>query len=139
MEKLATQNPQVRAGNVLVLNLLAAGEYPIAAGVYEYAIEDMKAKGAPVDWIGLEPVIVYTVGIAMTAHPPRPYAARLFIEFLLSKEGQQVVNQFGRIPIRKDVESKYGRLLWQHQLLMTDADLGQKEVEVNETFRRLFQ
>src|SRR5438132_6389951 len=49
MEKLAAQKPQVQPGNVLVLQLLAAGEFPIAAGVYEYSVEDMKQKGAPVD------------------------------------------------------------------------------------------
>ena len=50
-----------------------------------------------------------------------------------------MVNQYGRVSIREDVDSKYGRLLKQHKLLMTDIDLGQKEAEVNETFRRLFQ
>ena len=49
------------------------------------------------------------------------------------------MNQYGRVPIRDDVESKYGRILKQHKLLMMDVDLGQKEAEVNETFRKLFQ
>lgn len=139
MEKLAAQKPQVQPGNVLVLQLLAAGEFPIAAGVYEYSVEDMKQKGAPVDWIGLEPVITYTVAVSLPSQPPHPYSAKLFIEWLLSKEGQEVVNQYGRVPIRDDIESKYGKLLKQHKLLMTDVDLGQKEAEVNETFRKLFQ
>jgi iron(III) transport system substrate-binding protein len=139
MEKLAAQKPNVQPGNVLVLQLLAAGEFPIAAGVYEYSVEDMKTKGAPVDWIGLEPVITYTVAVSLPFHPPRPFAAKLFIEWLLSKEGQEVVNQYGRVPIRDDVESKYGKILKQHKLLMTDVDLGQREAEVNETFRKLFQ
>ena len=139
MEKLAAQNLKVQPGNELVLQLLAAGEYPVATGVYEYSIEDLKTKGAPVDWIGLEPVITYTVAVSLPSQPPRPFAAKLFIEWLLSKEGQEVVNQFGRVPIRDDVESRYGKILKQHKLLMTDADLGQREVEVNETFRKLFR
>jgi iron(III) transport system substrate-binding protein len=139
MEKLAAQAPTLRDGNTLVLQLLAAGEFPVAAGVYEYSVEDMKQKGAPVDWIGLEPVITYTVAVSLSSQPPRPFAAKLFIEWLLSKEGQEVVNQFGRVPIRDDVESRYGKILKQHKLLMTDVDLGQKEAEVNETFRKLFQ
>jgi iron(III) transport system substrate-binding protein len=139
MEKLAAQKPTVRSGNSLVLQLLAAGEFPIAAGVYEYSVDDMKQKGAPVDWIGLEPVITYTVAVSLPSKPPRPFAAKLFIEWLLSKEGQEVINQYGRVPIRDDVESRYGKILKQHKLLMTDVDLGQKETEVNETFRQLFQ
>jgi iron(III) transport system substrate-binding protein len=139
MEKLAAQKPNVQPGNTLVLQLLAAGEFPVAAGVYEYSVADMKQKGAPVDWIGLEPVITYTVAVSLPSQPPRPSAAKLFIEWLLSKEGQEVVNQFGRVPVRDDVESRYGKILKQHKLLMTDVDLGQKEAEVNETFRKLFQ
>jgi iron(III) transport system substrate-binding protein len=139
MEKLAALNPSVRDGNTLVLQLLAAGEFPIAAGVYEYSIEDLKTKGAPVDWVGLEPVITYTVAASLPSRPNNPNSAKLFIEWLLSKEGQEVINQYGRVPIRDDVESKYGKILKQHKLLMTDIDLGQKEAEVNETFRKLFQ
>jgi iron(III) transport system substrate-binding protein len=139
MEKLAALNPTVRDGNTLVLQLLAAGEFPVSAGVYEYSIEDLKTKGAPVDWIGLEPVITYTVASSLPAQPNNPNSAKLFIEWLLSKEGQEVINQYGRVPIRDDVESKYGKILKQHKLLMTDIDLGQKEAEINDMFRKLFR
>jgi hypothetical protein len=64
-----------------VLQLLAA-RVSISAGVYEYSVR-LKTKGAPVDWIGLEPVITYTV--ACPSRRPGP-AAKLFIEWLLSKE-----------------------------------------------------
>ena len=72
MEKLAAQQPTVRSGNTLVLQLLAAGEFPISAGVYEYSVEDLKTRGAPVDWIGLEPVITYTVAVSLPSQPPHP-------------------------------------------------------------------
>ncbi len=111
MEKLAALNPSVRDGNTLVLQLLAAGEFPVAAGVYEYSIEDLKTKGAPVDWLGLEPVITYTVAASLPSRPNNPNSAKLFIEWLLSKEGQEVINQYGRVPIRDDVDSKYGKIL----------------------------
>lgn len=139
MEKLAAQKPQVQPGNVLILNLLAAGEFPLAAGVYEYSVEDLKNKGAPVDWVGLEPVIIYTVALSLPSQPLHPNSAKLFIEWLLTREGQEVINQYGRVPIREDVQSRYGKLLRQHKLLMTDIDLGQREAEVNELFRKWFQ
>lgn len=139
MERLAAQNSQVMAGNTNLLNLLAAGEFGIMAGVYEYSVDNLKMKGAPVDWIGLEPVIIYTVAASLPAQPPHPFAAKLFIEWLLSKEGQEVINQYGRVPIRDDIDSRYGKLLKQHKLLMTDVDLSQKQIEVNEMIRKLFR
>ena len=139
MEKLAAQNPRVYAGNTNALNLLAAGEFPVLAGVYEYSVDNLKTRGAPVDWIGLEPVITYTVAVSLPSNPPHPFAAKLFIEWLLTKEGQEVINQYGRVPIRDDIDSKYGKILKQHKLLMTDVDLSQREVEVNEMIRTLFR
>jgi iron(III) transport system substrate-binding protein len=138
MEKLAEQRPQVRDGNQLLLNLLSAGEYPLAAAAYEYSIETLKHKGAPVDWIALEPVIVYPAGIAVTSQAPHPFTGRLFVEFMLSKEGQEVVNKYGRIPVRKDVDSKYGGLLSTFKLHMTDIELGQRSAELHKELRRLF-
>jgi len=139
MEKLSAQNGQVMAGNTNLLNLLAAGEFAIMAGVYEYSVDNLKNKGAPVDWIGLEPVITYTVAASLPAQPPHPFAAKLFIEWLLTKEGQEVINQYGRVPIRDDIDSKYGKILKQHKLLMTDVDLSQREIEVNDMIRKLFR
>jgi iron(III) transport system substrate-binding protein len=139
MEKLAAQNAQIMAGNTNLLNLLAAGEFAIMAGVYEYSVDNLKTKGAPVDWIGLAPVITYTVAASLPSQPPHPFAAKLFIEWLLTKEGQEVINQYGRVPIRDDIDSKYGKILKQHKLLMTDVDLSQREVEVNEMIRKLFR
>jgi iron(III) transport system substrate-binding protein len=138
MEKLAEQKPQVRDGNQLLLNLLTAGEYPLAAAAYEYSVETLKEKRAPVDWVALEPVIVYPAGIAVTSQAPHPYTARLFVEYMLSREGQEVVNKYGRIPARKDVASKYGRLLSKFKLLMTDIELGQRSAELHKEMRRLF-
>ena len=43
------------------------------------------------------------------------------------------------VPIRDDVESRYGKIFKQHKLVTTDVDLGQREVEVNGTFRKLFR
>src|SRR6266513_1737816 len=139
MEKLAAQNPRVYAGNTNALNLLAAGEFPVMAGVYEYSVDNLKTKGAPVDWTGLEPVITYKVAASLPSQPPHPFAAKLFIEWLLTKEGQEVINQYGRVPIRDDIDSKYGKILKQHKLLMTDVDLSQREAEVNEMIRKLFR
>ena len=50
-----------------------------------------------------------------------------------------MINQYGRVPIRDDIDSKYGKLLKQHKLLIADVDLSQREVEVNEMIRKLFR
>ena len=43
------------------------------------------------------------VGVGLTAQAPHPAAARLFIDFLLSKEGQQLYQSAGRLVARSDL------------------------------------
>jgi ABC-type Fe3+ transport system substrate-binding protein len=46
----------------------------------------------------------------LSAKAPHPNAAQLFIDFVLSKEGQEMLRTFQRIPVRKDVEPDPPRL-----------------------------
>jgi iron(III) transport system substrate-binding protein len=104
MKALAKQDIQWRKGHTLIAQLMAAGEFPVAI-VYAHRIESMKKKGAPVEWINtLNPIVVSTNGIAMSAKPKHPNTAKLFIDFVLSKEAQELLRGFNRIPARSDVE-----------------------------------
>ena len=70
----------------------------------------MKPAGAPVDWVYLNPVFanIHPTGIAAKA--PHPNAARLFIDFVLSKRGQEVIRGMNRIPDRIDTPPDQARL-----------------------------
>jgi iron(III) transport system substrate-binding protein len=107
LKKLAAQNPQVRAGGSLVVTLVAAGEFPIAFSINENGVERIKEQGGPVDWIRLaDPLFGETVPIGIMAGAPHPNAARLFVDYVLSKEGQELFRDFGKVPARGDVEPK---------------------------------
>ena len=73
-------------------------------------IERFKAQGAPIDWVALEPVIVSLNPLALAVNAPHPASARLLIDFLLSKEGQEVGRTVAKLPARADVEAPYPRL-----------------------------
>ncbi|OGQ19357.1 MAG: hypothetical protein A3C54_05385 [Deltaproteobacteria bacterium RIFCSPHIGHO2_02_FULL_60_17] len=104
MEALARQDIQWRRGHGLVAQLLAAGEAPLG-WAYNFRIERMKKDGAPVEWVDTFAPIVATVnGIGLSAKPNHPNAARLLIDFALSKKGQQMIRGMRRIPARSDVE-----------------------------------
>ena len=93
MQALANQNPNFREGHTLMAQLVAAGEHKIGISLYAPRIEDLKAKGAPIEWVRTDPVIgfLYLVGIAERA--PHPNAAKLFLDFALSKEGQTEISR----------------------------------------------
>jgi len=104
MRGLAKQNPTFRNGHSLIAELLAAGEFPTAL-VYAHRVESMKKKGAPIEWISTTKPIVAEMRIAgISAKTKRPNAAKLFLDFMLSREGQQVLRSLGRVVGRQDLE-----------------------------------
>jgi iron(III) transport system substrate-binding protein len=109
LERLAAQKPAVKRGNTERVQLAAAGEYPLVVA-YAPTIEDMIQKGAPMDWVPLEPVVVQVNPVELAARAVNPNAAKLFIDFMLSKEGQEIIRDDSRVPARKEVEAKPRRL-----------------------------
>lgn len=100
MQALAKQDVAIRGGRSLVTQLLSAGEFDLQIVAYWYRPHLMKKQGAPVDWIGLEPAIIALHPISIVEKTPHPNAARLFIDFALSDEGQKVFLQRGREPAK---------------------------------------
>jgi len=104
MKKLGEQNILFRTGRTLNAQMVAAGEVEIGIACYNQRIEEMKVKGAPVNWVGLDPVVPEIHPLAVSANAPHPNAARLLLDYLLSKEGQALIASFYRIPSRTDVD-----------------------------------
>jgi len=107
--KLAGQNPQVRSGGTLTATLVGAGELPIAFSVNANNVENVKEKGSPVDWARLEdPLYGEPHPASVMANALHPNAARLVVEFAISKPGQMLIANLGKVPGRGDVEPKIG-------------------------------
>lgn len=109
MRKLNLNKPAFRDGNVLIANLLAAGEFPVAI-TYAHLVERLRARGAPVDWVPVKPMIAVPISLALPARPVHPNAANLFVDMVLSKEGSELLNGMGRVPTRSDVSPPAKRL-----------------------------
>jgi iron(III) transport system substrate-binding protein len=100
----------VRKGHTLLAGLVASGEIPLALTTYSHGAEKMKQKGAPVEWFAIAPAIGRANGIGVVAKPPHPHAAALFVDFLLSPEGQQILQKGGYVPANLRVEDRAQKL-----------------------------
>lgn len=109
-KKLAAQDPAIKRGNTLRVQTTAAGEYPLIITLAAL-IHRLSSKGAPIDWVPLEPAVVRINPVMLAANAPNPNAARLFFDFLLSKEAQEILASLGDIPVRKDVNPDPPRLI----------------------------
>ena len=114
--KLAALKPQMRKGHVLMAQLVAAGELPLCLTTYSGNADSIKAKGGPIDWAAVEPLVGRPQAIALAANAPHPHAALLFADFVLSPEGQKLLGDMGRIPSSRTQKT----LLDQYKHVMVD-------------------
>jgi iron(III) transport system substrate-binding protein len=117
LKKLAAQQPVPRRGNSLRVQLVAAGEHPLLISMAS-PIQLARREGAPINWVPLEPVPVSFHAIALSEHAARLNAAKLYIDFVLSREGQETLRGVQRIPVRRDVDADPPGLIKGYERIM---------------------
>ena len=104
MKRLADQDIRLNSGKTLTMQLMISGEFPIAKGVLHRALQ-MKKQGAPVQLVDFPtPTLAGMRACVLHADAPHPNAGKLFIDFMLSKEGQMTLNKLDRHPVRMDIK-----------------------------------
>jgi iron(III) transport system substrate-binding protein len=106
---VAANGLSVRKGHTLLTNLVASGEVPLALTVYNYKAEQMKNKGAPIDWFTIAPAIARPNGVGVARRAPHPHAAVLFFDFLIS-DAQQILLARDYVPTSKKVDTKLNKM-----------------------------
>jgi iron(III) transport system substrate-binding protein len=103
-ELVAGNGLSVRTGHSLLAKMVASGEVPLALTVHSYMPEQMKRKGAPIDWFVLEPAVVRPNAVGVMRRAPHPHAALLFYDYLLSA-GQKVLADMAYVPATRQADS----------------------------------
>jgi iron(III) transport system substrate-binding protein len=95
---VAANGVSVRKGHSLLGNLVVSGETPFALAMHSNVAESAKKKGAPIGWVGLEPIVARANCVGVLAKAPHPKEARVLYEYLISDEGQRLFAQRDYIP-----------------------------------------
>jgi iron(III) transport system substrate-binding protein len=136
-KKLAAQDIQWRKGHSLIAQLVAAGEFPIAAEMQVHAVERLKAQGAPVEWVALDGVVPFNkVGLGIATAGSNLHASVLFYDFVLSRAGMEIIKERRRIPTRPDVTVPY---LKSYKLLPFDSQALESFDRYVAQFRDIFK
>jgi iron(III) transport system substrate-binding protein len=104
-EKLAAARPEIRSGHTLLAELVASGEILMAPDAHIQGVERLKKRGAPVEWKPLQPAFGQPSSVGVTRRAPHPHAALLFADFILSREGQEIIKSRNRVPSSRAVDS----------------------------------
>jgi len=136
--KLSKQQLNLRRGPTLLAQLAMAGEFPVVIDAFPEEIMQMKNAKAPAEFIFTEPFVAVktptTVSIASGA--PHPHAAALFVDFLLSKPGQDLMGGQGRWVSRKD--GSYFAELKDKKMQIPSLEWDDKQVELIKLYNGIF-
>jgi len=134
-KRLARQDLILVNGHSKQAVLLTAGEFPIIIYSDIARTEELKRKGAPVEWVRAEPHITVLVSAAITREARHPAAARLFMNYLAAEEGQREVLSMDKPPALPKFQPDYLRGV---NLFPADWTLSDSYEEYNKTYREIF-
>ena len=104
LEALAKQQiVNIEASSRAILDQVIAGEYPMGLMMFNHHTVISAQRGAPSDWLTMEPVPVALDAVGILKDAPHPNAARLLVEFLTSEEGQRVLQKADYLPAMPSV------------------------------------
>lgn len=101
----ATLKPILTEGHLLLARSVGAGEYAVALNNYTNLTLNVKLAGAPTDYWALDPVALIFGSVGINSQAPHPKTALLATNFVLSRQAQRFLTQFGRLPTRLDVDT----------------------------------
>jgi len=108
LKKLAEEQAVrfARQSHTFMTQLVATGEHDLIVDGYIHNAVEIKSKGAPIEFVIMNPTIMRPPAIiAIASRAPHPHAAALFVDYHLSKEASEImVKNQGRWAPRRDVK-----------------------------------
>ena len=139
MKRLNEQNLQHSRGRRLMTQLLAAGEHEIAVETNLNSVLSLSRQGAPLSFAPIQPYFLSPSLVFMSANAPHPFAGALFVDYLLSEEGQKIIVTTNRMPAHPKVKSPESQLLEGQNVRMPDIfDIGRRYQQIGNRYREIF-
>jgi len=102
-QKLRANRARMGQGSGQVIDDTASGHL-VASLAVDYITLDKIDKGATMKLVYPEEMLVIPSPITIFKASPNTEAAKAFVDFVLSKEGQTIIAHEGTLPVRADVE-----------------------------------
>lgn len=142
IQALGRNNPKLVTSHTLALTQVEAGEPLATATAYGYkAASEKKKNPGEIDFANPNPLPSSLTLIDVVKNAPHPDAARLFVDWMVSKAGQQeVVDQTNHTSLRSDVTNDttvWNPGQWQPAWgtpILSPAEYNQEVQEMNQTF-----
>jgi len=142
MKALARQQLHIPGGSsIMRLQLMLAGESSLVIAARGRRATEYKEKGAPIDYRLLDPYPGEPNGLALMRRSTHPHGSILFIDWMLSEEGQTVLaQQVPRITLRKGIKQipRHQELYKKDFVFVNPASIGPNLNELIVSYQQIF-
>lgn len=139
MRRLNDQRLKHIRGRRLLSQLVAAGEFDMAIESNLNSVLSFAKQGAPVWFAPIQPLFYSPSLVYFAQNAPHPHAGALFLDFLLSEDGQRVIASTDRIPANPRVKPTDAKILEGLDIRMPDIfDIGKRYDAIGRQYREIF-
>lgn len=132
LERLAAQNiTNMDTSQRTVLDRVILGDFPVGLMTYTHHSPISAAEGAPVDWLRIEPLVASPNTVGLIRGGPNPNAGKLFIDFILSSEGQSILAEAMYLPTNPEVEALVPELMPHGPIPFTATFMSPEVIDEN--------
>lgn len=106
LAKLKSQNITAHKGDGhAVIGEIAAKKFAMGLQIFNHHTFIERGRGHNIQWVKMEPILSFSNNIGLVRGAPHPNAAKLFINFVLSPEGQAIIRDGRHIPASDTVDA----------------------------------
>jgi iron(III) transport system substrate-binding protein len=141
MRRFGSNEAKPYFSNNQIRNLVASGELTFGIYIYLNNIITMQKEGAPVAIWNADPVGYFPSVHGMVKNASHPNAAKLYMEWALSKETQEwLAKQEVVVPVRKDVENPHAQYFKNVPFVIAGADETDPRLErLRDEYKKYFR
>jgi len=135
-EELNDNGLRFISGQTSLIESIVSGDCPLATSANVHGVAPLADEGAPITWVKTDPMYANYGAVGVAKNAPHPYAARLWMNFVLSPEGQQSVADNWRIPANPAVPPKEPELQDpdSYNLMVAGDDIMERARELNDLY-----
>ncbi|HEX9444881.1 MAG TPA: extracellular solute-binding protein [Candidatus Binatia bacterium] len=139
MKRLNEQSLTHVRGRRLASQLVSAGEFDMTVETNLNSVLTFAGQGAPLWFAPIQPLFYSPSLVYLAQGAPHPHAAALFIDYLLSEDGQRVIVSTNRMAASSRVKSKEAQTLEGLDIRMPDIlDIGRRYNAIGGQYREIF-
>lgn len=142
-ETLAANGMELESGTSSTINKVGASAYKVCIAV-DYVTRTLEEQGSPIKFVYPEKdIVAVSSPIGLVKNSPNNENGKLLYDYILSKEGQEILVANQATPIRPDVAVGEGTLnsseIAQRAMVINDQELVDSKQDLLDKFDALFK